>query len=233
MDQYLASTLSSGQRKVRICDVNPHIVCSLCAGYFIDATTITECLHTFCRSCIVKHFQLHKTCPTCNEKVHETQPLLTLKSDRTMQDIVFRLVPNLQREEMRRCEEFYKAHGVTTAGDGHASRSSSNAEVSTHIPVNDESLSLRIERHPEWEEDSRVCKTVKQLYIRCSSHTTLLHVKKYLTQKFSVPPILEVELLCNEIVLHKDYTLKFVWLAQWQKRDPPLVIHYRLRVHVG
>jgi len=32
--------------KIRIRDINTHIVCSLCAGYFIDATTITECLHT-------------------------------------------------------------------------------------------------------------------------------------------------------------------------------------------
>lgn len=27
-------------------ELNEHIVCCLCAGYFIDATTITECLHT-------------------------------------------------------------------------------------------------------------------------------------------------------------------------------------------
>lgn len=27
-------------------ELNEHIVCFLCAGYFIDATTITECLHT-------------------------------------------------------------------------------------------------------------------------------------------------------------------------------------------
>ena len=33
-------------------DLNPHVVCSLCAGYFVDATTITECLHTCrCESC--------------------------------------------------------------------------------------------------------------------------------------------------------------------------------------
>ncbi|XP_059821741.1 polycomb group RING finger protein 1 isoform X2 [Hemitrygon akajei] len=32
--------------KVKIKDLNEHIVCYLCAGYFIDATTITECLHT-------------------------------------------------------------------------------------------------------------------------------------------------------------------------------------------
>lgn len=37
--------------KLKIKDLNEHIVCYLCAGYFIDATTITECLHT----CEFKH----------------------------------------------------------------------------------------------------------------------------------------------------------------------------------
>ena len=32
--------------KVKMKELNEHIVCCLCAGYFIDATTITECLHT-------------------------------------------------------------------------------------------------------------------------------------------------------------------------------------------
>ncbi|XP_051820406.1 polycomb group RING finger protein 1 isoform X3 [Antechinus flavipes] len=32
--------------RVKIKDLNEHIVCCLCAGYFVDATTITECLHT-------------------------------------------------------------------------------------------------------------------------------------------------------------------------------------------
>lgn len=32
--------------KVKMKELNEHIVCFLCAGYFIDATTITECLHT-------------------------------------------------------------------------------------------------------------------------------------------------------------------------------------------
>ncbi|XP_053258260.1 polycomb group RING finger protein 1 isoform X2 [Podarcis raffonei] len=32
--------------RVKMKELNEHIVCFLCAGYFIDATTITECLHT-------------------------------------------------------------------------------------------------------------------------------------------------------------------------------------------
>lgn len=134
--------------RVKIKDLNEHIVCCLCAGYFVDATTITECLHTcefldpgwffqalvptqlavslctacpnhpgsprtrfpeglsvgfscspVCKSCIVKYLQTSKYCPMCNIKIHETQPLLNLKLDRVMQDIVYKLVPGLQDSE--------------------------------------------------------------------------------------------------------------------------------------
>ena len=102
--------------RVKIKDLNEHIVCCLCAGYFVDATTITECLHTFCKSCIVKYLQTSKYCPMCNIKIHETQPLLNLKLDRVMQDIVYKLVPGLQDSEEKRIREFYQSRGLD-AGD--------------------------------------------------------------------------------------------------------------------
>ena len=33
-------------RKIKLWDINAHITCRLCEGYLIDATTVTECLHT-------------------------------------------------------------------------------------------------------------------------------------------------------------------------------------------
>ena len=97
---------------LKIRDINPFIVCALCAGYFIDATTISECSHTFCKSCIVKHLQTKKLCPECGQKVHETQPLLSLRSDRVMQDIVYKLVPNLFETEQKREASFYRQRGI-------------------------------------------------------------------------------------------------------------------------
>ncbi|KAK0141392.1 Polycomb group RING finger protein 6 [Merluccius polli] len=58
----------------------PYIRCGLCCGFLIDATTITECLHTFCKSCIVKHFFYGNRCPTCSIVVHQTQPLYNIRS---------------------------------------------------------------------------------------------------------------------------------------------------------
>lgn len=40
----------------------------------------------------------------CNIKIHETQPLLNLKLDRVMQDIVYKLVPGLQESEYSKSE---------------------------------------------------------------------------------------------------------------------------------
>lgn len=52
--------------RLRLDDLNPHLMCRICSGYFRDAHTITECLHTFCKSCLLRHFdQGHRTCPHC------------------------------------------------------------------------------------------------------------------------------------------------------------------------
>lgn len=34
------------EKRVKLKTVNTHITCTLCRGYLIEATTITECLHT-------------------------------------------------------------------------------------------------------------------------------------------------------------------------------------------
>lgn len=34
------------ERRVKLRTLNPNITCKICDGYFIDATTVTECLHT-------------------------------------------------------------------------------------------------------------------------------------------------------------------------------------------
>lgn len=43
---FLQDKFKMMEKKIRLKSVNPHIICSLCKGYLIDATTITECLHT-------------------------------------------------------------------------------------------------------------------------------------------------------------------------------------------
>lgn len=42
-----------------------HLICPLCQGYFRDPYTVADCLHSFCRSCLILHFRVgHRRCPT-------------------------------------------------------------------------------------------------------------------------------------------------------------------------
>ncbi|NXD85563.1 PCGF2 protein, partial [Halcyon senegalensis] len=98
--------------RIKITELNPHLMCALCGGYFIDATTIVECLHSFCKTCIVRYLETNKYCPMCDVQVHKTRPLLSIRSDKTLQDIVYKLVPGLFKDEMKRRRDFYAAYPV-------------------------------------------------------------------------------------------------------------------------
>jgi len=59
-------TAMTMERRIKLKTLNSHITCKICRGYLIDATTVTECLHT-CKYCIIRnilcHFaQLWRTC---------------------------------------------------------------------------------------------------------------------------------------------------------------------------
>ncbi|TMW39774.1 hypothetical protein DOY81_015146, partial [Sarcophaga bullata] len=62
------------QRPITLSSVNPHIICSLCFGYLIDATTIVECLHSFCHSCLIKHLRTEQYCPRCEMMINTAKP---------------------------------------------------------------------------------------------------------------------------------------------------------------
>uniref|UniRef100_A0A494B9Z3 Polycomb group ring finger 6 n=1 Tax=Mus musculus TaxID=10090 RepID=A0A494B9Z3_MOUSE len=100
------------ERLINLVELTPYILCSICKGYLIDATTITECLHTFCKSCIVRHFYYSNRCPKCNIVVHQTQPLYNIRLDRQLQDIVYKLVINLEEREKKQMHDFYKERGL-------------------------------------------------------------------------------------------------------------------------
>ncbi|CAG2166299.1 unnamed protein product, partial [Oppiella nova] len=92
-------------------EFNELIQCFLCKGYLIDATTVIECLHSFCKTCIINHLESNtpksRLCPRCDSQIHRTKPKLFIRSDPTLQDIIYKLVPGLYKNEMTRRKEFY------------------------------------------------------------------------------------------------------------------------------
>lgn len=219
--------------------VNPHIVCKLCAGYFISATTIMECLHTFCKTCIVRYFQSSKLCPTCGIMVHETNPLEMLRQDRTIQSIVYKIVENLQKEETEREEAFYSSRGLKRP----------NAPEKRHVPEVDNSkkqkkkqedvepddqISFVLEMDDgrgEVEDEGKSDKvtSLEKPYIRTSSRATILHLKKFLAKKLQLPGHEDVDILCRGEVLGKEYSLEYIARTRWRKEDQ-LILKYRSKI---
>ncbi|XP_028391630.1 polycomb group RING finger protein 1-like [Dendronephthya gigantea] len=222
---------------VKIREINPHIVCSLCAGYFIDATTITECLHTFCRRCIVKYLQLSKYCPTCNLKVHETQPLLNVSLDRTMQDIVFKIVPNLFEDEEAKEHAFYEERGMSVpkketedceSDDG--SHSPIRNDVTEYLNNfrDDELISLCLKPYESYEHDDKL--VLSRKYLRCSHRVLILHLAKILQRKMNLPQDTQLDFLCENELVHPACSLKQIFVANWRQKALPMCLHYQIHL---
>ncbi|KAH0993887.1 hypothetical protein GBA52_005370 [Prunus armeniaca] len=71
------------------------MTCPLCNKLFSEATTISECLHTFCRKCIYKKIIDEEVdyCPKCKADLG-VSPLEKLRADNNWEDIRAKLFPS-------------------------------------------------------------------------------------------------------------------------------------------
>ncbi|KAL2535730.1 E3 ubiquitin protein ligase DRIP2-like [Forsythia ovata] len=78
--------------------VLPCMTCPLCHKLFRDATTIIECLHTFCRKCIYKKLsdEEMECCPICNIDLG-CIPLEKLRPDHKLQDVRAKIYPSKRK----------------------------------------------------------------------------------------------------------------------------------------
>lgn len=232
----------SEQKKVKLSDLKEHISCYLCKGYLIEATTIIECLHTFCKTCIVKYLNdSNNTCPKCENVIHQSHPLQYISFDRTMQDIVYKLVPNLERpkdvssdgnnnisssnysssENKSKSDGGNKLKPIVTNGQQHQNKP---AQCDYHR--DEEQINLYVIPHPSCD-----LKPLKNKYIRLSSLATVTILKKYIALKLfdNIDKYKELDLVCNDNLLGKDHNFKFVSVTEWREKVPPVKITYKPR----
>uniref|UniRef100_A0A8C7ZEJ7 Bmi1 polycomb ring finger oncogene 1a n=1 Tax=Oryzias sinensis TaxID=183150 RepID=A0A8C7ZEJ7_9TELE len=203
--------------RIKITELNPHLICVLCGGYFIDATTIIECLHSFCKMCIVRYLETSKYCPICDVQVHKTKPLLNIRSDKTLQDIVYKLVPGLFKNEMKRRRDFYAEHPVDASNGSHEDRGEV-ADEDKRIITDDEIISLSI----EFFDQSR-------RYLQCPAAMTVMHLRKFLRSKMDIPNTYQVEVMYEDEPLKDYYTLMDIAYIYTWRRNGPLPLKYRVR----
>ncbi|CAN6209500.1 unnamed protein product [Urochloa humidicola] len=97
------------------------LTCGLCGGILRDATTVSECLHSFCRKCIMKKFEDEDTtfCPTCSTDLG-CDPLEKLRADHSLLCIRLMLFP----VKRRKVEEISLLHPALVSPRVHGVRQS-------------------------------------------------------------------------------------------------------------
>ncbi|XP_077515473.1 uncharacterized protein LOC144125712 [Amblyomma americanum] len=231
-----------GAGRKKLVEFNEHLTCVLCGGYFVDATTIIECLHSFCKTCIVKYLEVQKMCPVCDVQVHKTRPLKNIRSDQTLQDIVYKLVPGLYKNEMRRRRQYYaslppseRASLLPISSEGRGDIQN----VERLIFNSEDTISVIL------EYSARDILPIRPLlcgppppaiqesppgssrYLLCPGGFTVGHLKKFLRAKFGLAKNHEVDVMYMHDHLVDDYTLiDLAYIYSW-RRNAPMRLLYR------
>ncbi|KAK1160250.1 polycomb complex protein BMI-1-like isoform X1, partial [Acipenser oxyrinchus oxyrinchus] len=224
--------------RIKITELNPHLMCALCGGYFIDATTIVECLHSFCKTCIVGYLETNKYCPMCDVQVHKTRPLLSIRADKTLQDIVYKLVPGLFKDEMKRRRDFYAANPTADTANGSNEDRGEVQEEEKRIITDDEIISLSIEFHEGKTNEKKVAMETREAekekanskrFLCCPAAMTVMHLSKFLRSKMDIPSNYRIEVLYEDEPLKDYYTLMDIAYIYTWRRNGPLPLQYRVQ----
>ncbi|XP_059478610.1 polycomb group protein Psc-like [Neocloeon triangulifer] len=231
-------------------DLRSHLVCGICMGYFVDATTINECLHTFCRSCIVKYLDTSNYCPMCDVQIHKSKPLQNLRPDKMLQDLVYKVVPSFYSSEMHKRREFYsksKEKGILTPEADNLMTPEMRGEPgdSQHYSP-DESISLSLEYYidndeetddenqeedddePEEEEsDAEQKPNPTRRYYKCPAAVCIRILKKLLRSKYGLPENEKVDIIYKKECLPEHFTLMDVGYIFSCKKKGLLKFYFR------
>lgn len=216
-------------------EVNEHITCPLCRGYYIDATTIVECLHSFCRSCIIKHLQAKSYCPVCEMMINSAKP--NIKLDKALQDIVYKLVPGLFQKEMERRQQFYSSRPGPAASATPEQRGEDTERI---IFSPEDVISFSLEYADLTDADSISSKSsdsnepqptlgVARRYLQCPAVVNISHLKKFLSMKFDIDSTqFAIDILYKRVPLPDYYTLMDIaYIYNW-KRNEPMRFFYQI-----
>ncbi|XP_029830502.2 polycomb group protein Psc-like [Ixodes scapularis] len=227
-------------------DLNAALSCMLCGGYLVNAATLVDCLHSFCKVCIVRYLDTSKLCPICDVPVHKSRPLSCLRVDKTLQDIVYKVVPGLYQREMKQRQEFYDQHPdaaskVSCLEDRGVVEASSRLIFSPQDTV---SVSLEYftgtTQDRESEDDGKECaadaaddggnddRQGPRRFLNCPAAFTVNHLQKFLRTKYALGPSLKIDILHMNDVLCEGYSLMDVAYIYAWKRDSPLRLAFRV-----
>lgn len=197
---------------IKLSELNEFISCPICHGYLIDATTVNECLHTFCRSCILKHIKNdHNDCPKCSTIIHERRPLDYIVYDRNKQDIVYKLVPQLYISELSKRLAAQEARDIDSLTRFILEKKFLHVIlVQRTKDLNNHNHKL-IHNHKQQQQQNNtnsssqeITKSQPPIYLKCQQTVKVHHIRKLLAMKFQFAENDRVNILYKGDIVNDD-----------------------------
>eukprot|EP01114_Cavostelium_apophysatum_P017510 TRINITY_DN5220_c0_g1_i1.p1 TRINITY_DN5220_c0_g1~~TRINITY_DN5220_c0_g1_i1.p1 ORF type:complete len:289 (-),score=27.62 TRINITY_DN5220_c0_g1_i1:57-875(-) len=208
--------------------LNAFLICSICMGYFKDAFTVIECLHTFCRSCIYQYLQAQSNCPHCGTSLGPN-PLEKIKFDRQIQTFLEKIFPQYSKID---AAAERKAMGLPT-GTPETPRNKTATQTNQISRVPRAVLDSDDEVGFEMRQDAtRVQKLgeLKRPFIRTSKRITINQLKKYLQKKITISDIQDLEITYRGEIVGNEHSVEYILKTRGREdnaRHP--LFKYRMR----
>ena len=153
---------------------------------------------------------------------------------------MFSSLLGLEKDEYDRERKFYRERGLPCPKDQaleeekekdaeeRETEDAKTPDANTNMDFHrfDEQVGIQLELKDD--NDTKKNLALKRRFIRCSSIATVTHLKKFIAKKLltTVDKHKDLEIYCNDEILFKDHTLKFVYVTRWRTKEPPLVLQY-------
>lgn len=227
---------------VKLKSLTENFQCGICQGYIIDATTISECLHSFCKSCIF-HFieSIDHRCPTCNQNLTDLDNCISF--DASLQRLIYQLVPNLLDNELERREQFQQSQSGSNDYETILNENTLlNLKLynidATRIPAkaNDSTVNdFKENKFQLTNSNENIERTRPELvtvkYIQCIGQTPIRIIVRMLRNKYNIPPNYEVRISCMGYRISEKETLLKLFTCFIKTKDEILELKYELIKH--
>jgi polycomb group RING finger protein 3 len=247
------------QVKFNLKPIESHLTCSLCQGYLKEALTISECLHSFCKSCLYIYFSQGKTrCPQCS-CVLGPDPYVTAIYDPTLQELVDTILPELKKsDEIAELKYYLDANippkekyaeeikrGLITALVSDEGQTTNDDQIKDNdsetmtrqlsgatIPIQDCELNFRLYPVNDDGQGHAVLPSLKKPLVRTSGKLHMIQLKKFLVKQLGLSiPHTSLEIRCKGKKVGDEHSLTFVSLTTWMNPDEDMELRYAFASH--
>ncbi|CRK95916.1 CLUMA_CG009362, isoform A [Clunio marinus] len=212
----------------RVKTFNKILTCLLCKGYLIEATTINTCMHSFCRSCIVKHVKVFEKyfCPNCETDIR----LSNLRPDMRLRSLVYKIIPGLfakeQQESIKRNEKqrnLVNGSTFTSKLDKQLLCSEDDSLSKQYFYDQNEPISLSLEYHMESIFGNTIgINNIPQVrYLQAPAAFKVVHLKKFLSSKYDLNNLkksMNIDIIYESDVQPDEFSLMDIAYAyNWER----------------